>query len=131
MTENNFPEDLKYNKDYSWIKVQGDTATLGIIGPSAKKVKEFVFIMLPEKGEKIKKGEKYVSLEAVKWTGHLSSPVTGEIIEVNNPLFNEPSEINKDGYENWIVKIKIEDKDELNELLNSEEASKFYNEKLN
>ncbi len=130
MSKDNFPKDLKYNKDYSWVKVDGDTATLGVIGPGAKKVKEFVFIMLPEKGKKIKKEEKYVSLEAVKWTGHLSSPVTGEIIEVNTPLFDEPSEINKDGYKNWIAKIKMENKKELEELMNSEEAIKFYKEKL-
>ncbi len=130
MNEDNFPKDLKYNKDYSWVRIEGDTAILGIIGPAAKKVNEFVFIMLPEKGKKIKKGEKYVSLEAVKWTGHLSSPVTGEIIEVNTILFDEPSKINEDGYKNWIAKIKMKNKEELNELINSEEAIKFYKEKL-
>jgi len=131
MIENNFPKNLKYNKDYSWVKVEGDTAILGIIGPGTKKVKEFVFIMLPEKGKKIKKGEKYVSLEAIKWTGHLSCPVTGEIISVNTPLFDEPSKINDDGYKNWIAKIKVENKKELDELMTSEEAIKFYESKLN
>lgn len=131
MSENNFPKNLKYSKDYSWVKVDGDTATLGIIGPGAKKVKEFVFVMLPKKGDKIKKGEKYVSLEAVKWTGHLSSPVTGKIIEVNGPLFDEPSKINEDGYKHWIAKIKMQNKEELKKLIDSEEAIKFYKEKLN
>jgi glycine cleavage system H protein len=127
----NFPKDLKYNKDYSWVKVNGDIATLGIIAPIAEKVKEFVFIMLPEKGKKIKRGEKYVSLEAVKWTGDLSSPLSGEILEVNNPLFDEPSKINNDGYKNWIAKVKFDGKKELDELMNSEEAIKFYSAKLN
>ncbi len=131
MSENNFPKDLKYNKDYTWLEIEEDTAILGIIGPGAKKVEKFVFVMLPEKGKEIKKGEKYVSLEAVKWTGHLSSPVTGEIIEVNTPLFDEPSRINEDGYKNWIVKIKMKNKEELDELMDSEEAIKFYEEKLN
>ncbi len=130
MNENDFPKNLKYNKDYSWVEVEGDVATLGVIGPGAKKVKEFVFIMLPKKGQKIKKGEKYVSLEAVKWSGNLSTPVSGEIIEVNTPLFDEPSKINNDGYKNWIAKIKIDKKEELDELMDSEEAIKFYEEKL-
>ncbi len=125
-----YPEDLKYNKDYSWVKIEGDTATLGIIKPGAEKVKEFVFIMLPEKGKKVKKGEKYASLEAVKWSGQLSSPVTGEVTEVNNPLFDEPSKINEDAYKNWIAKIKIEDKEELDDLMNSKKAEEFYKEKL-
>jgi glycine cleavage system H protein len=131
MNKEEFPKELKYNKDYSWVNIDGKTVTLGIVSPGAKKVKEFVFVMLPEKGKKIKKGERYVSLEAVKWTGHLSSPVSGEIIEVNSSIFDDPSEINKDGYKNWIAKIKIENKKELDELMDSEEAIKFYNNKLN
>ncbi|MEM4245324.1 MAG: glycine cleavage system protein H, partial [Candidatus Nanoarchaeia archaeon] len=77
------PADLLYNKDYSWVKLRGDVAEVGIIEPAAKKVKEFVFIKLPEKSKIIKQGDTYVSLEAVKWSGHLSSPVSGEVIEVN------------------------------------------------
>lgn len=130
MSGKNFPEDLKYNKDYSWVKIDGDTATLGIIGPAAKKVKEFVFIKLPEKGKKIQKGENYVSVEAVKWSGHLSSPVTGEIIEVNKPLFDEPSKINKEPYESWIMKVKLDDTKETEKLLDSKEAEKFYEGKI-
>lgn len=130
MTDPNLPKDLKYNKDYSWIKIQGDTATLGIIAPGAQKVNEFVFIMLPKKGAKIKKGEKYVSLEAVKWSGHLSSPLSGEIIDVNEPLYDEPSEINKDAYKNWIAKIKISNPDETKELLSADEIKDWVNQKL-
>lgn len=126
-----FPKELKYNEDYSWIKIKGDIATVGIIGVSAKKVKEFVFIQLPKKGDNIKQGEKYVSFEAVKWSGHLSSPVSGEIVEVNEELFDEPSKINKNPYEEWIMKIKIEKKEELDNLMTAEKAIKFYGEKIN
>ncbi len=124
--KNEFPDNLKYSRDNSWVKVEGDTATVGIIEPAAKKVKEFVFIKLPEKGKTIKQGDNYVSLEAVKWSGHLSSPVSGEIIEVDDSLFDEPSRINKDAYGSWIMKVRMENKNEADELMGSEEAERFY-----
>jgi glycine cleavage system H protein len=126
MSNKNFPEGLLYNKDNSWIKIDGETAVLGIIEPAASKVKEFVFIQLPEIGEEFKKGDTYVSLEAVKWSGHLSIPVSGKVLEVNENLFDEPGIINQDPYEKgWMVKIKISDKSEADELLNSEEVEKW------
>jgi len=121
-----FPENLYYNKDYSWVQIDKDVATVGVVGPAAKRVKEFVFIKLPEKGKKIKKGDTYVSLEAVKWSGHLSSPVSGEIVEVNEALFNEPSKINKDPYNSWVMKVKLDDLNEVEGMMTSEEAAKFY-----
>lgn len=129
MSDHNLPDNLKYDKDYSWIKIDGDTALVGITGPAATKAKEFAFIKLPEKGGKIKQGETYVSLEAVKWSGHLSSPVSGEIIEVNDPLFDEPSKINKEPYKSWIMKVRLDDVKETDNLLTSNEAKKNYDEK--
>ena len=120
-----YPEGLLYNKDYSWVKVDGDIATLGVIGPAAKKVKEFVFIQLPEKKKQIKKGGTYVSLEAMKWSGHLSSPFSGEIVEVNVELFDEPSKINDNPYKEWIVKIKLDNPEESKELLDSKEIEEW------
>ncbi len=129
MTEE-FPEDLKYNKDYTWIKEGNEEkVSLGIIKPAADRIQKFVFIDLPEKGEKIEKGETYTSLEAMKWSGHLSSPVTGEITDVNKELFQEPKKINKDPYGEWIAKIKIKDKEELEKLMNPEEAREWWKEK--
>ena len=114
------PDDLKYTKDNSWVKVDGDIAIIGITDLGAKQVKEFVFIKLPEKGHIIK-GSTYVSLESVKWSGHLSSPVSGEIIDVNEVLFDDPSRINKNPYGSWIMKVKMSNKDELNDLLTSQQ----------
>lgn len=124
------PNNLKYTKDYSWVRIEKNTATIGIVEPAAKKVQEFVFIQLPEKNKKIKKGETYVSVEAIKWSGHLTSPLTGEIIEVNQSLFDEPSKINKDPYNNWIMKVKLEDENETKDLLDSKEAQKIYEKKI-
>jgi glycine cleavage system H protein len=130
MSEKNFPKELKYSNDYSWIKLNQDVATIGVLEASAKKVGEFVFVQLPEKNKKIKKGEKYISLEAVKWSGHLSSPFSGEIIEVNEDLFDEPSKINENPYQEWIMKIKLDKKEEVDELMDSQEAIKFYEKKI-
>ncbi len=128
--ENNYPNELLYNEDYSWLKVEDDVVTIGVIAESAKQVEEFVFVMLPEVGKKLKKGDVYVNLEAVKWSGQLTTPVSGEIIEINQPLFNEPNKINKEAYQSWIAKIKLDDKTQLKELMNAEKAKKYYQEKL-
>lgn len=123
-----FPQELKYNKDNSWVKIDGNIATVGVVEPAAEKVQEFVFIQLPQKGQKIKQGENYASLEAVKWSGHLSSPVSGEITEVNDELFDEPSKINEDPYGAWIMKVKMDDPKEAESLMDSEQAKKEYGE---
>ena len=108
------PKGLKHDGNYSWVKIEGDTATIGLIKEEVDKAKEFVFVQLPEKGEKLKKGERYLALEAVKWSGEIESPVTGEVVEVNDDLFDEPATINNDPYgEGWIAKVKLSDKNEL------------------
>ncbi len=111
------PKGLKHDGKYSWVKIEDDTATIGLIKEEVDKAKEFVFVQLPEKGEKLKKGERYLALEAVKWSGEIDSPVTGEVVEVNDDLFDEPSTINKDPYgEGWIAKVKLTDKKELDNM---------------
>lgn len=117
------PERLKYNQDYSWVEVENGEAKLGIIQPAADRVKRFVFIDLPEEGEEVEKGDNYTSLEAMKWSGHLSSPVSGKIIEVNDDLYDNPEKINEDSYGSWIVKVELSDPSELEELMNAEEAA--------
>ena len=117
-----FPNNLLYNQDYSWVKIEKDIATLGITKSASDKVGDFVFIKLPEVGQKLEKGEVYVSLEALKWSGHLSSPLSGEITEVNDELFDEPSIINEDPYsKGWIAKIKLSNLEEKKDLLSDNE----------
>jgi glycine cleavage system H protein len=119
MDEKNFslPDDRFYDDQYTWIKMEEKLVSVGIVKPAADLVKEFVFIQLPKKGQKIKKGEVFVSVEAVKWSGHMRSPVTGTIEEVNDKLFDDPSLINKNPYQEWIVKIKVEHPEELKALI--------------
>lgn len=130
MDEFSLPDGLLYNKDSSWVKLEGDIATVGVIEPAAKRVKEFVFARLPEKGKKIRQGEDYVALEALKWSGHLSSPVSGEIVEVNSSLFNDPSQINKEPYKNWVMKVHLDDKEGLKSLFKAKDVEAWIREKI-
>lgn len=109
------PDELAYNNDSSWVHIQGDTATLGVIEPIAKALKEFLFIKLPEK-KQIQAQEIYVSLETLKWSGHLTCPVSGKIVQVNEALYDEPGKINEDPYGSWIVKIKMESQEDQKNL---------------
>lgn len=120
MSSNDLPKTLKYNKDSSWVKLDGKVATVGVIGPAAKAVEEFLFVKLPDKG-KIKRGDAYVALEALKWSGELKSPLSGEVVEINEEVYDEPSMINKKPYEAWIMKIKIEDEGEIEKLFEADE----------
>lgn len=113
---NNVPKGYLTDSKNLWIKQEGEIVSLGVLENAAKSVKEFVFIQLPKNNIEIKKGDELVSLEAVKWSGHLTSPVSGKIIEVNESLFDEPSKINEKPYEAWIVKIKFSNKKELEVL---------------
>ncbi|HOI18257.1 MAG TPA: glycine cleavage system protein H [Candidatus Woesearchaeota archaeon] len=110
-------KELFFDENESWINLDSGIATIGITKESANKVKEFIFINLPKISQVIKKGEVYVSLEAVKWSGHLQSPLSGEVIEINQKVFEEPSLINKSPYEAWIVKLKLSNPQEKTSLL--------------
>jgi glycine cleavage system H lipoate-binding protein len=122
----NFPKNLLYSKNYIWIEEKKDLAIVGIIELAAKKSKELVYINLPKKDKMIKKGETLISLEAVKWIGNIKSPINGQVIEINLNAYNEPSTINSKPYKVWLVKLKIKNKIELKELMNSQKALKYY-----
>ncbi|HII29985.1 glycine cleavage system protein H [Candidatus Woesearchaeota archaeon CG08_land_8_20_14_0_20_47_9] len=122
------PDELLYNKDHSWVRLEGDTATLGVTSVAAGMAQEFVFVQLPKKGDQIKKGDTYISLEAVKWSGHLASPLSGQVVDVNEAIFNNPGEINKRPYESWLIKLKLTNPDEKNELLKPEQLKDWVGE---
>ncbi len=126
-----FPEKLYYNDDYSWVRLDGDTAVVGVSDFGAKLVKQFVFVELPKKGKEIKKGDVYVSLESIKWSGHLKSPVSGTIVDVNESLFDNPEIINKEPYgKGWIMKVKLSDKNELKELMNADQIIEWVKKRI-
>jgi glycine cleavage system H protein len=121
-----FPKNLSYSKDFIWIEEKEGVIILGLIDIASEKAKEFVYINFPKKGENIKKNNTLISLEAVKWTGKLKSPVSGKVIEINSKAYDEPSIVNSKPYEVWLVKIKMDDNSELKELMNNEQAITFY-----
>jgi len=111
--------EKKYSKDHEWLELNDDIATVGITNYAQESLGDIVFIELPEIGKLVKSGDQIGVVESVKAASDLFSPVSGEIIEVNNELQNSPQLLNTDP-ENagWYMKLKIENTDELNNLMN-------------
>lgn len=121
--------DRYYTPTHEWVKVEGDIATIGITDHAQHELGDIVFVELPTNGDAIEAGEKFTSIEAVKSVEDTFSPVSGEIIEINENLDDEPELINKSAFdEGWIVKIKISNKDEIEGLLTAEAYNELISE---
>lgn len=117
----NIPQELKYSKDHEWIRVEGDFAYVGITEFAQSELGDIVFVEIETQGQNIGANEIFGSVEAVKTVSNLYLPVSGEIIEVNPALNDSPELVNQDPYnEGWMVKIKISNSAELNDLLDAE-----------
>lgn len=115
------PTDLKYTKDHEWIKVEGDTATIGITHFAQSELGDIVYVDVDTLNETIEKDEVFGSVEAVKTVSDLFMPLTGEIIEFNDVLGDEPEKVNTDPYgEGWMIKITISDASQVEELLSAD-----------
>jgi glycine cleavage system H protein len=120
------PKGLKYTKTHEWIKVNGDTATIGITDYAQSELSDIVAIELPKVGKAAEKEKSVAIVEAVKAVSDVYSPVSGEVIEVNEKLVNSPELINKEPYgEGWILKIKIKDPKEIDTLLTADDYEKL------
>lgn len=116
----NFPENLKYSKDHEWIKVEGDTALVGITAFAQSELGEIVYVDVTTEGETIDKDGVFGSVEAVKTVSDLLMPATGEVLEVNAELEDKPELINEDPYgKGWIIKIALSDSAQLDSLLSA------------
>jgi glycine cleavage system H protein len=117
------PADLKYTREHEWIRDNGDgTATIGVTDFAQGELGDIVFVELEEPGFSFKEDDEFGTIEAVKTVSELFAPVSGEIIEVNEQLQEEPELVNDDPYgEGWMVKIKVSDASEMDELMNAEE----------
>jgi glycine cleavage system H protein len=114
----NIPENLKYTKDHEWIKVDGDVATVGITDYAQNELGDIVFVEIETEGENLEKEEVFGTVEAVKTVSDIFMPISGEVAEVNSKLEDSPEIVNKDPYgEGWLIKIKIGDQSELDNLL--------------
>ena len=117
----NIPDNLKYTKDHEWVKVDGDEALIGITEFAQKELGDIVFIEVETEGEILKTGDAFGTIEAVKTVSDMFMPVNGEILEFNAELESNPEIVNKDPYgEGWIIKIRVSDTAELDELLDAD-----------
>lgn len=120
MAAASYPEDLLYHPEHDWARVEGDTATLGITWYAQDALGEVVFFDPPQVGQSISAGEAYTEIESVKAVSDVVSPLSGEIIEVNDALAGAPDAINNDPYgDGWMVRIKIADAGEQDALLDA------------
>lgn len=115
----NYPSTLKYTKNHTWVKIEGDEACIGITDYAQDQLGEILFVEMPEIEDEIEKGEEFGVVESSKVASDLLAPISGEVLEVNEKLDDEPEYINEDAYDAWIVKIKIKDMSEVDELLDS------------
>jgi len=120
------PIDRKYTKDHEWIKIDGETVILGITNFAQDQLTDVVFVELPEVGKQIEQNGNLCVVESVKSVSDIFSPISGEIVEVNKELVNSPALINNDPFEDgWIVKLKVKDEKDLEQLMTAEEYDKF------
>jgi len=118
----NVPADLKYTKDHEWVKVDGDTITIGITDFAQGELGDIVYIEIETEGESLDKEEVFGTVEAVKTVSDLFMPISGEVIEFNENLEANPEVVNSDPYgEGWMIKVKVSDTSELEELLSAED----------
>ena len=116
----NIPGNLRYTKDHEWIKVNGDTALVGITDFAQNELGDIVFIEVETIGENLDKEETFGTIEAVKTVSDMFMPVAGEVIEFNELLTEKPEKVNQDPYsDGWIIKIKIKNPSQVNELLDA------------
>jgi glycine cleavage system H protein len=117
----NIPAELKYTKDHEWVRIEGDTATIGVTDYAQSELGDIVFVEIETEGETLDKEEIFGSIEAVKTVSDLFMPITGEVTEFNDSLEANPEVVNSDPYgDGWMVKVTISDASELDDLLSVE-----------
>ena len=121
--------DVKFSKEHEWIKMDGDIATIGITQHATEMLGDIVFVELPELGSNVEKDGNAGVVESTKAASDVYTPVSGEVVENNQAIVDDPGKINSDPEnEAWFFKLKIKDKSELDSLMNKEEYEKFSKE---
>jgi len=124
------PKDLKYTKNDEWIRIEGETGTVGITDYAQDQLSDIVFVeFLVDEGDTVSKGDACASVESVKAASDVYMPVSGEIIAVNEKLADTPELVNQDPYgEAWMIKVKLTNPDEINELLDAAQYEEMEHE---
>jgi glycine cleavage system H protein len=121
-----FPSELKYTEDHEWIRIEGDTAIIGITDHAQNELGDIVYVDIKTVGDALNKGEVFGSVEAVKTVSDLFIPVAGSVLEVNEELDAEPELVNTDPYgRGWMVKISLANPGDVDGLLSAEDYQKF------
>ncbi|KAL9264288.1 Glycine cleavage system H protein 2, mitochondrial-like protein [Drosera capensis] len=122
-------KDFKYADSHEWVKVEGNSATIGITDHAQDHLGDVVYVELPEVGTSVKQGGSFGAVESVKATSDINSPVSGKVIEVNEELSSSPGLVNASPFENgWIIKVEVSDAGELNNLMDADKYAKFCEE---
>ncbi|HEX7406092.1 MAG TPA: glycine cleavage system protein GcvH [Candidatus Binatia bacterium] len=117
-----FPEDLKYSKEHEWVLVEDNVATVGITDYAQDQLGDIVFVELPAIDDKVSKEDAFGVVESVKAVSDIYAPVSGKVLEVNDDLPDNPEMVNEDAYgDGWMIKIEMNDPDELQELMTAAE----------
>lgn len=123
------PSEFKYSKEHEWVKVEGNTATIGITEYAQGELGDIVFVELPDVDDEINEGDTFGSVESVKTVSELYAPVSGKIVETNDELEDNPEFVNESPYEKaWMVKVELNDESQLDELLSAEQYSEMIGE---
>lgn len=116
-------EGLYYSESHEYVKVEGEFGYVGITDFAQEQLGNVVYVDMPSEGDEVTAGEEFGAVESVKAASDLISPVSGEVVETNEALEDEPELINQDAFENWIIKVKLSDASELDNLMNAADYS--------
>lgn len=118
-------ESLRYSETHEWVKVEGDIAIVGVTDFAQNEMGDITYVDMPDVDDEVVKDEEFGALESVKASSDLICPVSGVVVENNEALEDAPELVNQDPYENWIIKVKMSDPEELNDLISAEEYTKL------
>ena len=118
-------ESLRYSETHEWVKVEGDIAIVGVTDFAQSEMGDITYADMPDVDDEVVKDEEFGALESVKASSDLICPVSGVVVENNEALEDAPELVNQDPYENWIIKVKMSDPEELNDLISAEEYTKL------
>ncbi len=123
----NIPGNLKYTKEHEWVLVEGETVTVGITDFAQSALGDIVFLEVPEVGTNLKSGSTFGVVESIKSVSDLYTPVSGEVIAKNSDLEASPEKINENAYSSWLIKVKMNNAAEVNNLLSADQYQEFCN----
>ena len=123
-----FEEGLYYSESHEYVRIEGDFGFIGITDYAQHALGNVVYVDMPEVDDEVEAGEEFGAVESVKAASDLNSPVSGSVVEVNEALEDEPELLNKDAFANWIIKVQLSDKSELDNLMDAKAYEEFCNQ---